>query len=541
MGIRENGRVPDRALPSGTLARGIMALARSKLLWKETFIASLVAFLGTIATISLVVGVYGMWLMARTGGSPDLEAMSRFSEAFGNKAGTWGSYIAAFIVGFWFRRRHPRASRWNLLLIGFWLADYGLPFLLLFPQSLLLSVRAYLMSLTLYSGLAFAGGLLAEKTMASARLSMRLLRSLSTVTSPQELGQVLGEHRPLSDITHIVLWTPEEDTKEGGFALLTSWTAHPVTLPQRLSTRDCPTLEQARGHSSVTFRVSRLPLTEQHVWERMGIRGGLLIPITEDEGEAPPHQGLLLIGMAHREHVPGRVVRFYEPLVPSLSLTLEKLRLLRQVSETAILQERQRLAREIHDTLAQDFTSIVTHLEAAESALDTDPKLARAHLDRARRAAREGLAEARRVVWALRPDILTRTGLDRALTRVAHRWQEATGIPVHVTITGTPRPLPGDTDVVLLRAAQEALANVHKHARATRVDVTLTYMGDRVSLDVQDDGEGFDPGNLDAHKGFGLRGMRERVEARGGHVIIESGPGEGTTVVVMLPIGSAYT
>ncbi len=511
-----------------------MVSARSKLLWKETFIASLIAFMGTIAVISLVVGIYGMWLIAQKGGPPDLESMSRFSEVFGQKAGTIGAYVAATIVSFWFTRHHPQASRWNWFLIGFWLAGYGLPFLLLSPQPILRSLQEYVMSLGLYSGLAFIGGLLAEKTMASAMLYTRLLRALSAVTSAQELGQVLGEYRPLSDITHVALWTPQTESEENLFLLLASWTAIRVTLPSRLSDQDCPTLRRVRLDGNVSFRVSHLPPGEQHVWERMGIRGGLLIPIVEHENHTPTLQGVLLVGMAHRERIPGRVVRFYESLMPSLSLTVEKLRLLRQVSETAVLKERQRLAREIHDTLAQDFTSIVTHLEAAESALHTSPDVARAHLERARRAAREGLTEARRVVWALRPDILTRTDLAQALKRVAHRWQEETGIPVHVTITGTPRPLPGDTDVVLLRAAQEALSNVRKHARATRVDVTLTYMGDHINLDVQDNGIGFNPSVLNAGEGFGLHAMRERVEARGGQVIIESGPGEGTTVVVKM-------
>ncbi len=512
-----------------------MMLKRSHLLWKSTFIASFIAFMGSIAVVSLIIGVYGMWLVIQTGGQPDLEAMSRFSEAFGQYAGTGGSYLATFLVSFWFARTHRQASRWNLLLIGVWMTAYGLPFLIFYPQPVLLSIRDFFVSLTLYCVLALAGGAVAYKTMAPATLYTNILRALSRVASTNDLNRALGEHRPLPDITHIALWTPDSEESGRAFSLLTTWSVTSTAIPQRLTAADHPTLERVSDGSSVTFRVSQLPLAEQHVWERIGVRGGVLIPIVKEGENASTWYGVLFVGSAHREKMPGRVVRFYESLVPTLSLTLEKLRLMRQVSEAAVLEERQRLAREIHDTLAQDFTSIVTHLEAAESALDTAPDVARAHLDRARRAAREGLREARRVVWALRPDILTRTDLAQALERVAHRWSEETGTPAHVTVTGTPRPLPGDLDVVLLRAAQEALNNVRKHARASRVDITLTYMDDQVILDVQDDGVGFDPASLSDSPGFGPRAMRERVEARGGHVIVESAPGEGTTVVTILP------
>ena len=200
-----------------------------------------------------------------------------------------------------------------------------------------------------------------------------------------------------------------------------------------------------------------------------------------------------------------------------------------------VLEERQRLARDIHDTLAQDFTSMVMHLEAAEPDLAAIPVGARQHLDQARRSAREGLDEARRVVWALRPEALDQASLPEALQRLAQTWRAASGVAATVTITGTPRPLPTQVEVTLLRVAQEALANVRKHARASSVTLTLSFMEDTLLLDVQDDGVGFAntslPGAL-SDSGYGLTSMRERVGLLGGALTVESTPGEGTTVVV---------
>jgi signal transduction histidine kinase len=202
------------------------------------------------------------------------------------------------------------------------------------------------------------------------------------------------------------------------------------------------------------------------------------------------------------------------------------------------LAERQRLARDIHDTLAQGFVSIVLQLQAAEAELPEDADEARNHLERARRTARDNLAEARRLVWDLRPEALSAAPLGEALGRLAGRVAEETGLAATATVTGTPQPLSADTEVTLLRVTQEALANVTRHAGAGRVAVTLSYMDGEAALDVRDDGAGFAP-TADGHGpngGLGLRGMRERVEALGGRLAVESAPGRGTTIAVTVPV-----
>lgn len=221
--------------------------------------------------------------------------------------------------------------------------------------------------------------------------------------------------------------------------------------------------------------------------------------------------------------------------------------LARAEREAGALAERQRLAGEIHDTLAQGFTSIVLHLEAADLAYEADPPAARAHAARALAAARENLAEARRVLWALKPEILEREPLGAALARIARKWGEESGVLCEATVTGAECALPPEVEVALLRAAQEALANVRKHAGASSASVTLSYMDDQVVLDVQDDGRGFAVGRVPGGRGgasaggFGLEGMRARVEGLGGTLSVESAPGEGTTVMASIPVSPRRT
>lgn len=210
--------------------------------------------------------------------------------------------------------------------------------------------------------------------------------------------------------------------------------------------------------------------------------------------------------------------------------------LVTRARQAGMLDERARMAREIHDTLAQGLIGIITQLEASDLA-ETDPVNRRKHFDAASALARESLSEARRSVSALRPEALESARLSDALVEVAERWSERQGIPVQVTTTGTVEPVASEAEVALLRAAQEALANVAKHAGAERVGVTLSYLTDEVALDVRDDGVGFDPTRRVAgNGGFGLVALRERVEQLSGSVQVESEPGHGTAVSVRVPV-----
>ncbi|WP_063780758.1 sensor histidine kinase [Nonomuraea sp. SBT364] len=210
--------------------------------------------------------------------------------------------------------------------------------------------------------------------------------------------------------------------------------------------------------------------------------------------------------------------------------------LLTRAREAGVLGERQRMAREIHDTIAQALTAILTQLEVADEALGDLPA-ARSRLDTVRTLARDSLNEARRSVRAMRPAALEEARLADALEEVAAGWSGASGVPAPVSVTGEARPLHAEVEATLLRVAQEALANVARHARAGRVAVTLSYMEDVVVLDVRDDGAGFDPGAVEPSiaGGFGLIGMRQRVTRLAGAFAVESAPGQGTGVSATVP------
>lgn len=211
-----------------------------------------------------------------------------------------------------------------------------------------------------------------------------------------------------------------------------------------------------------------------------------------------------------------------------------------QAHEAGVLDERQRLAREIHDTLAQGLTGIVRQLEAA-TRTRAEAADQRRHVDAAMRLARESLSDARRSVQALGPEHLDNARLPDALADVGRRWSADSGVTAEVTTTGTTRPLHPTVEVTLLRIAQEALANVARHAGASRAAVTLSYTDDVVLLDVRDDGVGFTPPPSGATNGagrdggFGLTAMRQRVGEVGGTLSIESEQGAGTSISANVP------
>jgi signal transduction histidine kinase len=211
--------------------------------------------------------------------------------------------------------------------------------------------------------------------------------------------------------------------------------------------------------------------------------------------------------------------------------------LLTQAREAGVLDERQRLAGEIHDVLAQGLTGIVTQLEAADAAA-TRPTDWRRHLAAAKQLARDSLTEARRSVQALRPQPLAGAALPEAIAEVVDGWTQITGVTAELITTGTALPLLPEIEATLLRTAQEALANVGKHANAARVTLTLSYMEDLVTLDVRDDGAGFDPAAPlaeDYEGGYGLAAMRERLLRIAGSLEVESEPGGGTAVSACVP------
>lgn len=205
----------------------------------------------------------------------------------------------------------------------------------------------------------------------------------------------------------------------------------------------------------------------------------------------------------------------------------------------AVLAERTRIAREIHDNLAQEMSGISVQLEVVARTMPPEAEVARNYLDRARQQVRHGIAEARRYVWDLRSPALENNDLPAALAEIARRLTHETAIQAHVEVNGTFRPLAQSVEVNLLRIGQEAMNNAVKHAQAQRILVNLIFDARRVQLSVRDDGRGFDQAAGDGEAGhFGFIGMRERAQQIGGTLSIYSAEGLGTEIVADVPITS---
>jgi len=216
---------------------------------------------------------------------------------------------------------------------------------------------------------------------------------------------------------------------------------------------------------------------------------------------------------------------------------LLQLRLQQVEARSAVLDERNRMAREIHDHLAQGFTGVLLQLEAAEARLvrmEGDPEPVLTRLGHARELAAVSLQEARRSVMALSPRKPEGTDLLGALRILSDRLLAGTGIQVELAQTGQPKRLDHRLEEELLRMAQEALTNALRHGKAKWVRVTVQHGTRQVGLCIEDDGRGFDPAAGAA--GYGLRSIRETLEKLRGHIDIDSGPGRGTRITIILPL-----
>lgn len=224
-----------------------------------------------------------------------------------------------------------------------------------------------------------------------------------------------------------------------------------------------------------------------------------------------------------------------------LAYGMHQLRLRQMSSRFAlVLQERGRIAREVHDTLAQGFVGICTQLDALAMKLNGDPAVVRQQLDLARKMARHSLTEARRSVMDLRTPELEAEDLPSALLSAAHRWTAGSAAQVEVRIDEVKERLPGEMEQNLLRIAQEAVANALKHAKPKKIMVELERQNQSLRLLVKDDGLGFEPSaafsSINGH--YGILGMRERAERLGGKFDLASGPGAGTRVEVRVPLAN---
>lgn len=217
------------------------------------------------------------------------------------------------------------------------------------------------------------------------------------------------------------------------------------------------------------------------------------------------------------------------------AIAIENARLYEEAGERAVLEERQRLARELHDSVSQALYGIALGARTARTLLDRDPAAAAAPLDYVLGLAGAGLTEMKALLFELRPESLEAEGLAGAIRKQAAALETRHGLAVAVDLDASAEDLPTGLKHTLYRVAQEALHNVLKHAQAQRVSIGLAIAGGRVHLRIADDGVGFESGK-DYPGHLGLRSMRERVAQLGGRLEIHSSPGKGTDLVAELPV-----
>ncbi len=266
---------------------------------------------------------------------------------------------------------------------------------------------------------------------------------------------------------------------------------------------------------------------------KLGVRSILFMPMLIAGSVA----GLIAIRFSEKRTFQRKDIELTRALAHQAMLALRLNRLSAQSREANLMAERNRMARDIHDTLAQAFTGVIAQLEAAKGAISQRKKVrASDHLDRAGDLAREGLREARRSAHALRPLALEEKPFATALKDLIERMTTGTAMGAKLSVEGQPRELPPEFETNLLRIGQEVLTNAVRHARATEFKAELIFATREVRLNLRDNGQGFDIRKT--YEGFGLQGMRERAEALGGLFTIESSERNGTAISIMLPIST---
>lgn len=280
--------------------------------------------------------------------------------------------------------------------------------------------------------------------------------------------------------------------------------------------------------------LAKAPL-EQAYRDELLVKGAqalLVVPLVSGED----YIGVFtLLETDHRRYRPEEL-ELAQALAQQAVLAIQLTRLAEHRSKAAVLEERNRIAREIHDTLAQAFSGILIQLRVAQRIAEHQPEEAWSLIEHVTEMANQGLDEARRSVWDLQPESLDYRDLAGALARYIERLESATSVHLGLLIQGTPRELPPSIGMDLVRIGQEAITNALRHAEGQTISVDLTYEPERLVLRVQDDGQGFDPRHQAASGGFGLIGMSQRAERLGGKLTIVSQPGQGTEVAVEAPI-----
>jgi len=356
-----------------------------------------------------------------------------------------------------------------------------------------------------------------------------------SVDLDQALQAALAQVAVLLDLRTGWIWLLHEETGN-------SYLAAAQNLPPALA--DNPHRMEGSCYCLDTYQAGDLDgaaninvVTCSRLWGLVdgteGLRYHASIPLYAHEKQL----GVLNVASADWRELSPEDLRLLHTVGDLLSIAIERARLFARSVQLGAAEERNRLAREIHDTLAQGLTAIALHLETADALLETsaDAEQVKETVRRALTTTRANLEEARRSVLDLRAAPLEGRSLGEALVRLAGDWEAQTDVPLEFEMVGGQRPLPLRLEVSLYRIAQEALTNIARHANARHVTLGLVTTPDQVRLRVEDDGQGFDPSLVPKGR-YGLIGLSERSKLLGGVLKLESSPGAGTRVEVLVPL-----
>ncbi|WP_026369284.1 GAF domain-containing sensor histidine kinase [Kallotenue papyrolyticum] len=303
----------------------------------------------------------------------------------------------------------------------------------------------------------------------------------------------------------------------------------PATLPIWRGGCNCHTLFR-HGELRTAVNIVECSRLAEAAGDRRGLVFHASAPLRSDERLL----GILNVAAPGNDIFTPDILLLLSAVGAQLGTAIERARLAQQAVALAAAEERNRIAREIHDTLAQGLAAIALHLEAAEALTLSQPEKARRKIRQALDLARANLEEARRSVLNLRAAPLEGRTLPAALRLLAQQWTAETGVPLVTAIDSRIGQLTPAVETGLYRVAQEALTNVRKHAHARQAWLRLERSAGLLRLSIEDDGRGFDPGQIRPDS-FGLKGMSERAHLLGGRFEVCSTPGAGTRVTIAVP------
>ena len=387
-----------------------------------------------------------------------------------------------------------------------------------------------------------------ERAAELAKANEVLRRSLDALVAEQTLPGFLGH--VLTSITHqltspsSVLWLYDREQRTANLSLVfngqtvkpASQTHHPnakhprdYSSPERARAWDA-IIQQRQSSLLVVAEKNRMTPSQRDYLLGQGIWGILSLPLVLGDRT----EGTFAIHFYAPRQFRKEELELVQTLANQAALAIQMAQLAEQAKEAALLEERNRLAGEIHDTLAQAFTGISMQLSVAKWLLQQDPIAVDHILDRINDIAQGGLAEARRSVWTLYPVEQAYADLAQQLSRCVQQMTSGTTMQVDVQISGSPCPLPPLVGKNLLRIGQEAITNTLKHAQATVLKIHLTYTEATLCLCLQDNGRGFITDS--DYTGFGLISMSDRADRIGGQLTINSQPGQGTETKIQVPL-----